>query len=321
MQTSSPTDRPWTKQAVFDSFEELAETIRGWDLDWMQIDAGPLRAELLQVGSPAALLTRAGSSRRCHQRGASPADVRTFAFFDGVDEIFWSGADAGRDSMMEFGECGFDAVSPPGFVGNTLSFSAEHLEEVATLVGGDEFAARLRTCGNTMVVAPAPLEAFRTDLSWFIEEIRRTSPEQISSAVRYDLEFEIPARLVRVLHGSFDAPPPPSSVRARTVRRALEVMEARRAEPLRIQELCKSVGVSWRTLDYAFRERFQMTPKQYLQASRLAGARRDLVSRDRSINVTDAATRWGFWHLGQFAADYRAMFGELPSQTLRRRRD
>ena len=32
--------------------------------------------------------------------------------------------------------------------------------------------------------------------------------------------------------------------------------------------------------------------------------------------VANVANRWGFWHLGQFAADYREQFGELPSHTL-----
>lgn len=32
--------------------------------------------------------------------------------------------------------------------------------------------------------------------------------------------------------------------------------------------------------------------------------------------INEAAQRWGFWHAGEFAADYRLLFGELPSQTL-----
>jgi AraC family transcriptional regulator, ethanolamine operon transcriptional activator len=28
--------------------------------------------------------------------------------------------------------------------------------------------------------------------------------------------------------------------------------------------------------------------------------------------------QWSFWHLGRFSSSYRALFKELPSETLRR---
>jgi len=34
--------------------------------------------------------------------------------------------------------------------------------------------------------------------------------------------------------------------------------------------------------------------------------------------VQEMAARWGFWHLSRFSSDYRTLFGETPSQTLRR---
>ena len=36
-------------------------------------------------------------------------------------------------------------------------------------------------------------------------------------------------------------------------------------------------------------------------------------------SVQDAAAAYGFWHMSQFALDYRQMFGERPSETLKRR--
>ena len=71
-------------------------------------------------------------------------------------------------------------------------------------------------------------------------------------------------------------------------------------------------------VNYAFRDRLGVTPKQYLQATRLHRVRHAILDAARPRPISEIAARWGFWHMGQFAADYRRQFGELPSETLRR---
>ena len=86
-----------------------------------------------------------------------------------------------------------------------------------------------------------------------------------------------------------------------------------------VGDICAAAQVSQRTLEYAFIERFGVIPKAYLKIYRLNSVRRQLrLGTPQTDKVSDIANEWGFWHLGQFAADYRAQFDELPSQTLQR---
>jgi AraC family ethanolamine operon transcriptional activator len=84
-----------------------------------------------------------------------------------------------------------------------------------------------------------------------------------------------------------------------------------------IVSICKSVGVSERTLQYAFRSHVNMTPITYLRLRRLNRARLILkVSDPKKATVTNIAMHFGFLHLGRFALDYKRIFNESPSVTL-----
>ncbi|MCB5364670.1 helix-turn-helix domain-containing protein [Pusillimonas sp. CC-YST705] len=101
------------------------------------------------------------------------------------------------------------------------------------------------------------------------------------------------------------------------IRRAIEYMEAHVTEPLVASDIAKYAGLSTRSLYAGFRAGLGQTPMVYLKSLRLKGVRQALLeAAGGSASVTDLAMAWGFGHLGQFAADYRAQFGELPSQTL-----
>lgn len=83
-----------------------------------------------------------------------------------------------------------------------------------------------------------------------------------------------------------------------------------------IVDVCAAVGVSERTLQYAFRDGLGLSPVAYLRVLRLNQVRAMLRDPDRPPGtVTEAAMRWGFFHLGRFAGDYRRLFGETPAET------
>ena len=115
---------------------------------------------------------------------------------------------------------------------------------------------------------------------------------------------------------SFGSLVPSARARSACLSAALALIEARGADGLTVRQLCQHTGASERTLQYAFKERFQIGPKAFLQAWRLDGVRRKLSGRSQRIRtISDIANDYGFWHMGQFAADYRRQFGELPSET------
>ncbi|WP_203708293.1 AraC family transcriptional regulator [Asanoa iriomotensis] len=112
------------------------------------------------------------------------------------------------------------------------------------------------------------------------------------------------------------APP----ARPRTVRRAIQVMEADPTHRFTTAELARIAGVSARALQEGFRRHVGLAPMAYLQQVRMGYARDELrhpmPGRD---TVAAIANAWGFGHLGRFAAAYRERYGESPSATLRGR--
>ncbi|WPN32999.1 helix-turn-helix domain-containing protein [Pseudomonas sp. P5_109] len=90
-------------------------------------------------------------------------------------------------------------------------------------------------------------------------------------------------------------------------------------EHLNLLELSQVAGVSLRQLQHAFKTYTGMAPTQWLRLRRLNSAHRELLSRTPTqTTVAEVAMHWSFWHLGRFSSSYRALFKELPSDTLKR---
>mgnify|MGYP003350672791 CR=1 FL=1 len=109
-----------------------------------------------------------------------------------------------------------------------------------------------------------------------------------------------------------------SAVLPRHVKRVQEYLQAHAHEAVRADTLAEIAGVSLRSLYAGFQDFCGISPMQYLRQVRLERVRAELLAGPVSGGVASVALRWGFTHLGRFSAEYKAHFGESPSQTVRK---
>jgi len=151
--------------------------------------------------------------------------------------------------------------------------------------------------------------------------LARTKPEALShAATAKAFEQELVHAMVGCLTAELPAVRNIRPLRhARMVARFEEFLAAKKYEPVYIGEMCAGIGVSERTLRTCCQEHLGMGPIHYLWLRRMHLARHALHRAEpTTASVTDIAMEYGFWELGRFSVKYRALFGELPSATLRR---
>ena len=92
-------------------------------------------------------------------------------------------------------------------------------------------------------------------------------------------------------------------------------------QPIQMIELTALTGKSERTVERIFKKHFGITPYTYLKIHRLHLIRKQLLQRDESVtaNIGDIAIKNGFMQMGYFGSEYKKIFGETASETLRRK--
>jgi AraC-like DNA-binding protein len=112
---------------------------------------------------------------------------------------------------------------------------------------------------------------------------------------------------------------PAQPCRSAVISSALDYMHGHAADPITTADIAAHCCISVRTLQEGFHRHVGQAPLQYLRAIRLHRAHADLASANPfDETVASIAHRWGFSHLGRFAAAHEAEYGEPPSRTLRR---
>jgi AraC family ethanolamine operon transcriptional activator len=312
--------KPWCPDQPNTDLDEFVSRVQGFDLELLQTDQGAFRVEGFQTYRGDVLLGAARFARALIQTWKSPAQSVTIAVRTSRAPALWQGTSFGlSDVLVSAHGTAIELASQPGFGFAIASFPDQEFQRVADLHGCGSIVDNTKSILFRLPKADAA-HAIRTAIRTLISE---ASPHPSYSR---DPKSE-QAKRDELLHRIFFAasggvpfdPSEHNSERAQVLKQAVSAIKERPSDVLTVAALCRIAGASERTLHYAFVERYGLPPARFMKACRLNGARRDLGRIDsQTVKISDVANKWGFWHMGQFAKDYRFWFGELPSETCRR---
>jgi AraC family transcriptional regulator, ethanolamine operon transcriptional activator len=312
-----------TTHLTSSDIEEQAAGLRKWDQVYEQLTPGRFVGTLHEASFRGVQVFRESTNQAVHELGLGSPGARAIGVPVHMDgHALFLGEVVDASTMVTFGSADeLDFYAPKSFDILGLTVDERVLDAFAQQI---EHRDAMTIFGAKRVFKPNParLDEFRRLLLSILQSL-----DANPSALQYHhtqrlLEQSVLAALFAVVGESDEAPPPKARCASRShiVDQAKAFMAAHIDAPITVADLCVQLGVSRRTLQYSFQEVLGLNPVRFLRAMRLNGVRRDLrQAKPPGDAVQDLAAKWGFWHLGHFVTDYKQMFGELPSTTLRSR--
>lgn len=304
-----------------DNIHAQATLLDTWNQHYCQLSSGAFDGSVTSLQGPGFRLFVESMNRAVLQRGDVGEGSLGFGIATRVaGHCNICGEEALPGDLLVFsGSEGFEFLSPDGFdfVGLEIRLVRQAQPDLGVLLS--ELDARLRRQRRAIRLqhghSRALAEAFR--------QVLRVARCGDAAATGATTMLAMQRQLVGAVIDGLDASAPPDAAARAQVGHWALVKSIRQSVvehpdcPLSVAELALRLGVSRRTLQNAVGSTLGISPVAFLRALRLSQTRREIAT---ARSVTEIATRWGFWHFGYFARDYRAMFGELPSETLRRAR-
>ena len=291
--------------------EELSQLVEPWQLTLRQLSSGKLNIQVRFRVLGDTLLTNERWDGALLGTGATARDYVTVSGNNSPRNVYWQGAE---------------------FTGNRLAIAPANSEcEFHTPLGSDhwvllvprtrftryfgiESETELVPGAGYLVPEPAAVLRFSGLCNRILDGTLPASLAAEPETLRDELLNHL-ADLQPTTHSHWDD----KKGRYLILRRALEAVDAY-PELAGAEQLADTVGVSQRVLELSFRQHLGTSPHRYLKLCRLNRLHRALRELQPELSsVTAVMKQHGMDELGRTAGEFRALFDELPSETLRQR--
>ena len=289
---------------------QIDTDIEGAHIRHAQLSPGVLRGELCRIQFASSVLDCGCFNQRLCGTGSLRGDAYVLLFLTEPTDVGHLNNQRLVHGVWIYqpGE-EISGVIPPDWQWYSLAVSTEALEPTMETLGIDP--STLPRLGTGPIAQHARLDYLEHLIRNVHREASRSGPLHGAELLEERLLLAFlttmgttPSRLTR------DWRPHP------LMRRARDYLAANTQRTISTAELCRQLNCSRRQIELAFNDVYDLGPIAYHRKLRLNESRRQLLRQSpQRGQVSIAANEHGFSHLGRFASEYKALFGERPSQT------
>lgn len=293
--------------------DEFACMLKNVDVENILMEKGRFKVNMTLIESPRVKISQFYINRKLIQRGGRATGYITFLIWDDKFSMNWRNKILSKNQIAVLWNLEHYSLTEGGIQGFPISVDEKYLIERLVSKGYPEMIAILKKV-DSITVSEFLLQKLRLKIPW-ITQIKDLNIKEFN----YLIEVELVDDLLNCLISTYENKVKPELL-PQKFNNAIDYIHENLNEIVSVSQVSQFVNIPERTLRYNFEKKYNISPKDFIQKLRLNGVKKRLSGNLKTPSIYKIASEYNFWHMGQFARDYKHLFGELPSETLKRSR-
>jgi len=303
----------------FTDFNIYNEALLDWHLEYNILSKQDFFVKVNMFSDDVFALTRITLKGKLMHSGSAPIGYRSFVIPIKRNQRFiWFNKGRGGDEILVFPKnCKLNAITFNKFDAFILSIKEHLLVEKIDELGCTQCASIFTDEEKELYLSESFAKEFYDMASFFLtKHITSEDYSKINQKQHKILVHKIINTLINYLDTTeIIEEKSRKSRKTKALEKAIDIIQNSNDSLFSVKELSILTNTSERTLLYAFKEKYDITPSEYLKAYRLNKVKNELFAlKNQNVKISEIAGKYHFWHMGQFAKDFKKHFGILPSE-------
>ena len=290
-------------------YDEFGTMLEVAHVEEKLLESGEFNGKANIVMTPKVMVCNFDISRKVLQLGTGTPGYITFGIWEPTVQFSWRRIEMNKCMIGVLWKKEHRSVTGGGFGAFPISIEENFFMEKCRTIGRADLIDKLLT-SEVLELPEDKLVNLRRLLMFAV-----SSDELNDQTATHLLEVEAVDLLIDLL---LEMMPEPPNLHHASYRfeKVVDHIHDNLSEITSVNQISANTNIPERTIRRLIQKRYDISPKTYLNRLRLNEVRKELKKEKNGASIIQVASRYNFWHMGQFTKDYKLLFGELPSETL-----